>query len=178
MKIGVVKINLEGFLKRSLQRHPIAQDGAGSETDFIEEMLEKLYHANVRNIRNPSRDPHMKGAPCQVVLMGRRGLKGSEQGVNRTSCLSVAQDLMQKSRVVQRVEVPDECHTIPASVLWNGVMNRGIWNSTCWKRGGNHGSWGHQGTMTTIRAGHVRMRWRSWGIMSVGGKRYKDPKAY
>ena len=70
-----------------------------------------------------------------------------------------------------------ECQTVPEPVFWNGVVRRWRYDAALWNRGANQGSWGFQGRTATSRAEHSRIRWRSWGSIAVGGKRYKDLKA-
>ena len=114
--------------------------------------------------------------PRKVMLSPRRRAICGQQRIDHPAGVSSIQDLPQKRSAVQRAEVPDECQTVPEPVCWNGVVLRWRCESAPWSRGGNHGSWGFQGTTTTSRAGHSRIRWSSWGSMAEGGKRYKDLK--
>ena len=129
----------------------------------------------MRNIGCASRQPGLKRTPCQVVLQAARRYKSSKEGVNYSGRVANTQDLPQKSRAVQRAEVPDDPHARPL----DGVVSRWRWDAARWNRGGNNGSRRFQGMMTTIRAGHARMSCTcsSCSIMAVRGKRYKDTKA-
>ena len=173
----MAKVNPEHILNRPLKSRPIAQHGAGAEANLIEQVLEKLQHLDTRKRNDVIGKPALKQTPRQIVLVLGRRPKSRKQRINDTGRVAGAQDLSEKSRAVQRAEMPDACQTIPAPVRWNGVVRRCRWARALWNRGGNHVSCGRHRTITTRVTGQARMRCSSRGIIAIGGKRYKDPKA-
>ena len=123
-KIIVPKIDLKSLLKRPLQRSPVAENGAGAESDYIEQMLKELQHLGAGDLSDISGQPCLKMTPREVMLSPRRRAISSQQCVDHSAGVLSAQDLLQKSSAVQRAEVPDECQTVPKPVSWNGVVRR------------------------------------------------------
>ena len=123
-EIIVPKVDLKSLLKRPLQRSPVAENGAGAESDYIEQMLQELQHLGAGDLSDVIGQPCLKMTPRKVMLSPRRRAISSQQCVDHSAGVPSAQDLLQKSSAVQRAEVPDECQTVPKPVSWNRVVRR------------------------------------------------------
>ena len=72
------EIDLKCLLKGPLQRHSVTVNGAGAETHLVKQVLEELEQLDAGDICSVCRQPELKRAPSELMLLTRRREKSTK----------------------------------------------------------------------------------------------------